>query len=88
MAYTIKDPTVYYKSQGEALDMVFDDARSRGYEPILPDRIWAEHVTYGSTVKYNFELQVIKTGNIARKSLTISLYRMESGNYEITHYIF
>jgi hypothetical protein len=34
-----------------------------------------------------FELIVKQTGNLAKKYLHISLYRMESGNYELNHYI-
>ena len=76
----------YFSTQASALQHVEDNLDSR-YEIAYPDRIWSEHVNYGTTVKYHFPLIVKKTGNMARKWLNISLYRMGSGSYELTQYI-
>jgi len=75
---------VYFKTQASALEYVFDDVE-RKYDIIFPDNIWTEHVPYGKTIRYNLELMT-KNGNLARKGLTIILYRMDSGNYELTYY--
>jgi len=77
---------VYFNTQSEALEHVFNHTKKKGWEPNLPDRIWTEHVNYGTTVKYDLPMTLIKTGNPARYWLHISLYRMESGKYELTHY--
>jgi len=77
---------VYFNTQAEALDYVFNHTKSKGWDPNLPDNLWAEHVNYGTTVKYDFPMTKISTGNPARYWLHISLYRMESGKYELTHY--
>ena len=77
----------YYNIQAHALSAAFEMAQRRGYTPIEPDRLWAEHVGYGETVRYGFSLRVNRTGNMAKKCLWISLYRMPSGRYELTTYL-
>jgi len=83
----IAGSSTYFDTQAAALYFVFSNIKDRGYEIIEPDRLWSEHVGYGQTVKYHFELTVSKTGNPARKWLHISLYRMDSGTYELTFYL-
>ena len=78
----------YFRSQAQALESVYAEIEDAGrYEIVFPNRIWTEHVNYGHTVHYHFELIVKQTGNLAKKYLHISLYRMETGNYELNHYI-
>jgi hypothetical protein len=76
----------YHETQSVALQYAFNTIGSR-YTLQLPDRIWTEHVQYGSTVQYHLPLTVTKTGNPAKRWLHISLYRMDSGRYELTHYM-
>jgi hypothetical protein len=76
----------YFQTQASALDATVSAADEMGYIIKYPDRIWAEHVNYGHTVKYSFPLIVKKTGNHAKKRLHITLYRMDSGSYELTYY--
>jgi hypothetical protein len=77
----------YFATQAAALMAVEDETRRRGYDIVYADRLWAEHVAYGSTVKYSFPLTVVKTGNEAKKWVHIQIYRMGSGKYELNFYI-
>jgi hypothetical protein len=77
----------YFETQQSALDYSHSMAISKGYDPQYPDYLWTEHVAYGTTVKYCLPLVVIKTGNRAKKYLHISLYRMDSGRYELTTWL-
>lgn len=43
-------------------------------------------VSYGQTVSRSFELVTIK-GKSTKKWAHVTLYRMESGNYELTAYV-
>lgn len=43
-------------------------------------------VPYGQTVSKSFELASLK-GKATKKFAHFSLYRMESGNYELTNYV-
>ena len=77
----------YFKTQSEALNHVFDMVKTGGkYTIEFPENIWTEHVNYGTSVHYHLPLIVSKTGNPAKKWLHITLYRMDSGNYELTYY--
>jgi len=75
----------YFETQSEALEYAYAQVHPR-YAIQFPENIWTEHVSYGSTVRYSLPLNVVKTGNPAKKYLHISLYRMESGRYELTYY--
>jgi hypothetical protein len=78
----------YFATQAAALQAVEERVNSTGrWEIEYPDKIWTEHVAYGKTVRYTLPLRVKSTGNPARKALHITLYRMDSGNYELTHYL-
>ena len=79
--------TVYFSTQAAALMAAETETRKRGYEVVYADRLWTEHVNYGSTVKYSFPLLVAKTGNEAKKWLHIQLYRMGNGQYELNFYL-
>jgi hypothetical protein len=79
--------STYFSTQNQALESVYESIEKENhYEIIFPDRIWTEHVAYGNTIFYNLELKVKRTGNPAKKHLHISLYRMDSGNYELNFY--
>jgi hypothetical protein len=74
----------YFETQTGALQSAEEYATHKGYT-VNWESINPEHVAYGQTVKYSVEL--MKDGIPARKMLQISLYRMESGKYELTNYI-
>ena len=76
----------YFETQSSALNEAFEKAQAKGYTVNEPNRIWTEHVSYGTTVHYHLPLIKTSTGNPARKWLHISLYRMDSGKYELTYY--
>ena len=74
----------YFETQAGALESAEEYATNKGYT-VNWGSINPEHVAYGQTVSYSVELT--KDGTPARKMLQISLYRMESGRYELTNYI-
>ena len=74
----------YFETQAGALESAEEYAKHRGYS-VNWESINPEHVAYGKTVTYSVEL--MKEGIPTKKMLQISLYRMESGKYELTNYI-
>jgi hypothetical protein len=76
----------YFETQQAALHHSHLNAVANGYVPQYPDHIWTEHVSYGTTVKYAIPMLTSK-GNPARKYMHISLYRMDSGRYELTTWL-
>ena len=74
----------YFETQAGALESAEEYATNKGYT-VNWGSINPEHVAYGQTVSYSVEL--MKDGMPARKMLQISLYRMESGRYELTNYV-
>lgn len=84
----------YFKSASEAADTAREMAEKKGYE--IDENDWQTQIALGG--KYNrlrpgvgkthsFSVGLIKNGKPQRKSLNISLYGMDSGNYELTTYI-
>ena len=84
----------YFKSASEAADAARAMAEKKGYE--IDENDWHSQIALGG--KYNrlrpgvgkthsFIVQLLKNGKPQRKALSISLYGMESGNYELTTYI-
>ncbi len=74
----------YFAQMSLAIDAAKATARMKEYEVVDNELLW-EHVPYGQTRKRSLEL--IKDRMPSKKMLHISLYRMESGNYELVHYI-
>lgn len=79
------DMVTYFQTQALAIDHAIESAQKRGYVVDIPQRIWTEAVNYLSTVRYVLDL--FKDEKLQRKGLVIVLYRMDSGNYELTSYI-
>lgn len=75
--------STYFPTQSAALEIPFREAERRGYEPEETNFV---HVPYGKTVHYIIPLVKISSGNKAKKCLKVSLYRMESGSYELNYY--
>ena len=76
----------YFTTQAAALASAEAGVLHRGFSVVYPDRIWAEHVAYESTVKYHFQLRN-QQGGITRRLCHVQLYRMDSGRYELNWYI-
>jgi hypothetical protein len=78
---------MYFKTQSEALQHAENQATLRGYEVQYPTSFFGLCIYAEQYGNYSFELKVSETGNIAKKMLHITLYRMPSGNYELVNYI-
>lgn len=76
----------YHSTQSAALMEAEKVTRERGYLIMYEDRLWCEHVNYGSTVKYSFPLSRID-GRNTKKWVHIQLYRTDKGMYELNTYI-
>jgi len=76
----------YFNTQAEALAAMDTGVTLRGYVIVYPDYLWAEHVAYGTTVRYSFDL-LTRRGSLARKRCHVQLYRMDSGRYELNWYL-
>lgn len=74
----------YFETQAGALESAEEYANRKGYT-VNWESITPEHVAYGQTVTYSVELY--RDDRPTKKFLQISLYRMESGKYELTNYI-
>jgi hypothetical protein len=78
---------MYFKTQSAALFQAEQEAQKKGYEVQYPNSFFGICIYSEQYGKYSFELKCIKSGNIAKKMLHITLYRMPSGNYELVNYI-
>ena len=84
----------YFKTAGEAVDFAKTKAEKKGYE--IDEDDWNNQITHGGRYSrlrpsvgktHTFQIGLLKKGKPQRKGLAISLYGMESGKYELTHYI-
>lgn len=84
----------YFRTASEAAEYARSMAEKKGYE--IDENDWHSQIALGG--KYNrlrpgvgkthsFIVQLLKNGKPQRKALSISLYGMGSGNYELTTYI-
>lgn len=74
----------YFHTYGAAVRYAKEDAERRGYSVVDQSQILSP-VNYGQTERIIYEL--ISASKPQRKSLVVILYRMDSGMYELTHYI-
>ena len=88
-----KDET-YFKSFTDAVSYARAAAEKRGFE--INEDDWQTQIAFGgkytrsrpSKGKTNsFTVGLLKKGKPQRKSLQISVFGMDSGSYELTHYI-
>ena len=75
----------YFATQGAAIEASLEEARARGLELVLPDRLWILPVGYLEYQTYSID--VMKAGKLQRNCWQIVLYRMDSGRYELTQYL-
>ena len=81
-AYVQED---YFDTQSGALESAQDYALNKGYEADMAS-FYPVHIKYGETANYHVELSK-NDKPVKNKMLHISLYRMDSGKYELTNYI-
>jgi len=81
-AYVQED---YFETQSGAIESAQDYALNKGYEADMAS-FYPVHIKYGETANYHVELSK-NDKPVKNKMLHISLYRMDSGKYELTNYI-
>jgi hypothetical protein len=79
---------LYYKTLGDAIDAAVNMAENKGYE-VDDHELFVQFGTGG--IRYeetkSAEISLLKNGKPQKEALHISIYRMPSGNYELTTYI-
>ena len=84
----------YFKSASEAADAARKMAEKKGFE--IDEDDWQTQIAMGGKHNrlrpgvgktHSFSIGLTKNGKPQRKELQISLYGMDSGNYELTTYI-
>lgn len=84
----MKNSEIYHSTLSAALEQATRYATSKGYE-VSEDSMFRTFgtggVAYGDTKRGSVEL--LKEGKEQKKMLHISIYRMDSGTYELTDYI-
>ncbi len=84
----------YFKSFTQAVEYARKVTEKRGFT--IDEDDWQTQIAFGgkysrsrpSKGKTNsFTVGLLKNGKPQRKSLQISVYGMDSGSYELTHYI-
>ena len=85
---------IYFKSATEAVMYAREQAEKKGFE--IDDQDWNSEITMGGRYSrtrpgvgkiHSFSIGLLKGGKPQKKNLNISLYGMESGKFELTHYI-
>lgn len=74
----------YFPTLSETIKEAILRGEKKGFKVIENTFTWP-HVPYEQTIKVSLELE--KNEKIQKKMLHISIYRMASGNYELTTYI-
>jgi len=84
----------YFRSFTSAVEFARKAAEKRGFE--IDEDDWQTQIAFGGKYSrgrpgkgktHSFNIGLLKNGKPQRKSLQISVYGMDSGNYELTHYI-
>jgi hypothetical protein len=84
----------YFKTASAAVEFARTKAEDRGFE--IDDQDWNSEITMGGKYgrlrpaegkTHSFSVGLIKNDKPQKKNLNISLYGMESGKFELTHYI-
>lgn len=91
----LNENDTYFESLSQALDVVRDKANSLGYE-VDEDSMFSNFgtggISYETTKSANIELLkdgnpiLGKSGRPMNRALSVSIYRMPSGKYELTMY--
>tara|TARA_R110000772_G_C13310332_1_gene440704 strand:- start:101165 stop:101629 length:465 start_codon:yes stop_codon:yes gene_type:complete len=90
-----KGSDTYFKTLSGALDQVRAEAKKHGFtvdEDDIFNNFGTGGISYGTTKSANISLQkdgkpiTGKSGKVMNRSIHVSLYRMDSGKYELTAY--
>jgi hypothetical protein len=85
---------IYFNTASAAVDYARTQAEKKGFE--INDEDWYSQITMGGKYSrmrpgvgkmHSFSVGLLKGGKPQRKNLNISIYGMESGKFELTHYI-
>ena len=85
---------IYFKTASEAADYARTQAEKKGFE--IDSQDWNSEITMGGRYSrmrpgvgkmHSFSIGLLKDGKPQKKNLNISIYGMESGKFELTHYI-
>jgi hypothetical protein len=83
-----ENTNTYFDTQSGAVEAAIEDARKKGFEvndEDIPQQFLDGWVGYENNKSAS--MPIYKNGKEQRKALQISIYRMPSGKYELTHYI-
>jgi len=84
----------YFKSFTQAVEFARKATEKRGFT--IDEDDWQTQIAFGGKYTrsrpskgktHSFTIGLLKNGKPQRKSLQISVYGMDSGSYELTHYI-
>ena len=78
-------PQIYHKTLSETLDTIREYVKHRGYDEIEFGISDVQHVSYGTTEKFIKELTI--DGRPTRRTISVQIYRMDNGTYELNMYI-
>lgn len=79
----------YFETLAGAVDAIFVNAYSDRGVFAKPTEVWSmcqDHLAYGQTRTGDFALESYK-GKPTKKFFHASIYRMDSGRYELTTYV-
>jgi len=84
----MKNQSVYFETLGAAFESFLEYVKAAGGELVETDFTLAfvGGVSYGQTRSEHYELASLK-GKKTRKFAHVTLYRLESGRYELTNYL-
>lgn len=81
---------IYHETLGEAVNEVHETLKREGIELIdagtISDRYQFDGIPYGQTKDCHAEVSTVKS-KTTRKWVHVSIYRMDSGRYELTLYL-
>jgi hypothetical protein len=85
-------PQIYFETLGGAIDAAIGGAQQDGAEFDLKELSafmdqWIGGVSYGQTVRHSLPVFKLKGKLQYVRALTVVLYRMDSGRYELVSYI-
>jgi len=89
-----KGNDTYFKSATDAVMFARTQAEKRGFQ--IDEDEWNSQITMGGRYSrtrpgvgktHSLSIGLLKNGKPQRKNLTITLYGMDSGNFELNHYI-
>jgi len=79
---------LYFKSEKDALNHVFQDVTARGYEINEEEYSKAFGFIVPKAETQRFSFQLTKNNVHLKEQLQVQLYKLESGSVELNYYIF